>query len=95
MYFLQLKLEGLKKMLKKTLFILTLFAVLICCVSAINAVSNDNLDNVKTEINTDEFISTNVDEHIIDVDNSIGQFSAQSTQNKLNERNDDSNHDDK
>ena len=81
-------------MLKKTLFILTLIAVLICCVSAINAVSNDVLDNVKTEINNDEFISTNVNEHIIDVDNSVGQFSAQSTQNKLNKRNEDSNHND-
>lgn len=58
--------------MKKYFFILTLVIVLLCCFSSVNATSNDTVDNVVQEINSnDELVSVAIDEQVDSVDDSV------------------------
>lgn len=68
--------------IKSYFAIFSLFVVLLCCVSAISAVSDDTMNNTVSEVESGEDSpSINIDEQSGDVDQKV---SASSTQEKIN-----------
>lgn len=73
--------------IKNCLFIFSLFIVLLCSVSVISAVSSDSMDNLASDmVSNDEFISVSSGEQADNVDRSV--LSAQKESNNLSINND-------
>ena len=73
---------------KNNSILFLLFIVLLCCTSAVSAVSNDTIDNVVSEVDSsDEFISVSVDDQVEDMDETV--LSAQDEYDNLTVNNDD------